>query len=594
MAQEPFGMRLLVGGGLLHVGANPIADLPVGHGVADGLDEVLVVHPGRLQPPAIESLAEIRLVVRVEFAGQLQAGLVDVTGQVGPAIHGFAGTAREDDFTAHVCESCRAGRDGVNAAGLAPVAGRGERRDMAETHDFDVAVVGGGSGGYAAARTCAAVGQRVAIIDGAKELGGLCILRGCMPTKALLWATDVLHLAQQGSTWGLRLDKPAFDFKAVMARKAAVIEEFAGFRRKQLESDRFTLFRAVAKFIDPHTVELSDGRKVHADHFVIATGSIVSGPPLPALTQTGYLTSDDALALETLPKSLIVLGGGSVAVEFAQFFQRLGVAVTLVQRSGHILRDSDGDAAEAVTAQLRDEGMRVLTGTRLVDARVNALGLKEIVFTHEGGEKVIAAEQILFALGRSPNTKNLGLASVGVATEADGRVRMDTQMRTTVPHIYAAGDCASPFEIVHVAVQQGEIIGHNITTPAKPTTIDYRLLINVVFTDPALATVGLTEKSARAAGVPFVAASYPFNDHGKSIIMAVKHGFVKLLAAPDTGEILGGCCTGPQAGELIHEIVVAMAKRMNVRELAALPHYHPTLAEIWTYPAEELADQIGI
>ncbi len=465
---------------------------------------------------------------------------------------------------------------------------------MSETQKFDVAVIGGGSGGYAAARTCAAAGKRVAIIDGAQELGGLCILRGCMPTKALLWATDVLHLAQNGATWGLRIDKPSFDFKAVMARKATVIEEFAAYRRKQLASDRFTLFRAFARFIDPHSVELSDGRLVHADQFVIATGSAVSEPPLPALKKIGYLTSDDALALEELPKSLIVLGGGSVAVEFAQFFQRLGVEVTLVQRSAHILRDCDTDAAEAVTAQLRDEGMQILTGTQLVGAGINPNGQKEIVLTHGGAERTIAGERILFALGRSPNTLSLDLGAIGVATEADGRIRTDPEMRTTVPHIYAAGDCASPYEIVHIAVQQGEIIGHNIIHPAKPRTIDYRLLINVVFSDPGIATVGLTEKSAKSAGVPVVTASYPFNDHGKSIIMAVKHGFVKLLAAPETGEILGGCCTGPQAGELIHEIVAAMAKRMNVRELAAMPHYHPTLAEIWTYPAEELADQIGI
>ena len=587
-------MGLLLGIRLLHVEPDPVANLPIGHGVPHDLDEVLVLHTGRFQPPAVEALAEVGLVVGVEFAREMQPRLVDVTGKVGPAIHRFARTAGEDQFTAHVVESCKDDRDGVNAAGLAPSPEHGERRRMSETQKFDVAVIGGGSGGYAAARTCAAAGKRVAIVDGAKELGGLCILRGCMPTKALLWATDVLHLAQNGATWGLRIDKPTFDFKAVMARKAAVIGEFAGYRQKQLASDRFTLFRALAKFVDPHTVELSDGRRVRADHFVIATGSVVSESPLPALKEIGYLTSDDALALEELPKSLVVLGGGAVAVEFAQFFQRLGVEVTLVQRSSHILKDCDADAAEAVTAQLREEGMQVLTGTKLVAARINANGQKEITLTHDGADRTVAAEQVLFALGRSPNTRNLNLPASSVATEANGQIRTDPGMRTTVPHVYAAGDCASPFEIVHIAVQQGEIIGHNIIHPANPRSIDYRLLINVVFSDPGIATVGLTEKSAKAAGISVATASYPFNDHGKSIIMAVKHGFVKLLAAPDTGEILGGCCAGPQAGELIHEIVAAMAKRMNVRELAAMPHYHPTLAEIWTYPAEELADQIGI
>jgi len=167
-------------------------------------------------------------------------------------------------------------------------------------------------------------------------------------------------------------------------------------------------------------------------------------------------------------------------------------------------------------------------------------------------------------------------------------------MQTSAPHIYTGGDCTGPHEIVHIAVQQGEIAAHNITNPGALRRMDYRLLISVVFTEPQVAFVGLTEKEAKAGGVSFLAASYPFNDHGKSLIMEAKDGFVKLLADPKTGEIIGGACVGPAGGELLHEIVAAMAKRMTVRELAVMPHYHPTLAEIWTYPAEELAAEIPI
>jgi pyruvate/2-oxoglutarate dehydrogenase complex dihydrolipoamide dehydrogenase (E3) component len=170
----------------------------------------------------------------------------------------------------------------------------------------------------------------------------------------------------------------------------------------------------------------------------------------------------------------------------------------------------------------------------------------------------------------------------------------NNQMQTSAPHIYAAGDCTGPYENVHIAVQQGEIAAHNIAQPAQPRKMDYRLLVEVVFTDPQIATVGLTEKRAIARNIPYLSASYPFNDHGKSLIMEAKDGFVKLLADPLTGEILGGCCMGPVGGELIHEIIAAMSKRMTVQELAAMPHYHPTLAEIWTYPAEELAGRVGL
>jgi pyruvate/2-oxoglutarate dehydrogenase complex dihydrolipoamide dehydrogenase (E3) component len=166
-------------------------------------------------------------------------------------------------------------------------------------------------------------------------------------------------------------------------------------------------------------------------------------------------------------------------------------------------------------------------------------------------------------------------------------------MQTSASHIYAAGDCTGPHEIVHLAVQQGEIAAHNIANPNALRRMDYRLLISVVFTEPQVAFVGLTEKEAKARGISYLAASYPFSDHGKSLIMEAKDGFVKLLADPKSGEILGGACVGPVGGELIHEIVAAMAKRMTVRELATMPHYHPTLAEIWTYPAEELAAQIS-
>jgi len=174
-----------------------------------------------------------------------------------------------------------------------------------------------------------------------------------------------------------------------------------------------------------------------------------------------------------------------------------------------------------------------------------------------------------------------------------GRIVTNARMQTSAPHIYAAGDCTGPHEIVHIAIQQAEIAAHNISNPRRSRTMDYRLLTSVVFTDPQTAQVGLTEKEAVARRVPFLAASYPFNDHGKSMIMEALDGFVKLLANPKTGEILGGCCVGPMGGELIHEITVAMAKRMTVHEFATTPHYHPTLAEIWTYPAEELAGQIS-
>lgn len=462
---------------------------------------------------------------------------------------------------------------------------------LGDQFEFDVAVIGGGSAGYAAASATAGGGLRTVVIEGGPEVGGLCILRGCMPTKALLYAAEVKHLAEQSATWGIQVPDVRFDFARVMARKNAMIAEFAGYRRQQLESGRFRFIRAHARFAGPHTLELDGGRRLTSAHFVLSTGSVVSAPPLPQLRAVGFITSDEALALERLPESLIVLGGGAVAVEFAQFFARFGVRVTLLQRGRHLLRDFDSDAAEVVETVFRREGIELVTGTRLVDARCEG-GLKHISFEHQGRIRTVAAEEVFHGLGRSPNTAGLGLPAAGVTSEAGGRIVTNERMQTSAPHIFAAGDCAGPHAIVHLAIQQGEISAHNILRAAPPRAMDYRLLTSVVFTDPQVACVGLTEQQAREQGREFIVASYPFADHGKSLLMEAKDGFVKLLAAPRTGEILGGACVGPVGGELIHEIVAAMAKRMTVAELAAVPHYHPTLAEIWTYPAEELAAQV--
>lgn len=254
------------------------------------------------------------------------------------------------------------------------------------------------------------------------------------------------------------------------------------------------------------------------------------------------------------------------------------------------MSEFDGDAAIELEKVLRREGIGVFTGTHLTGVRHDGTR-KSISFHHQGRSVSVLADHILFALGRVPNTASLRLDKAGVNTER-GRIVANPFMQTSAPHIYTAGDCAGPHEIVHLAVLQGEIAAHNIAHPNAMRAIDYRLLLAVIFTEPQVACVGLTEQAAATGGVPYLSARYLFGDHGKALIMEARDGYVKLLADPQSGEILGGACVGPVGGELIHEIVAAMAKRMTVHELAALPHYHPTLAEIWTYPAEELAGRI--
>jgi pyruvate/2-oxoglutarate dehydrogenase complex dihydrolipoamide dehydrogenase (E3) component len=478
-----------------------------------------------------------------------------------------------------------------------------------QNFDYDVAIIGGGSGGYAAARTAAKASLKIAVIEGGEEVGGLCILRGCMPTKSLLYAAEVMHLASNAQPWGIRAENVSFNFSEVMARKNLLVKGFADYRHDQLRNGKFEFIRAHARFTDAHTLELppfpnegsqAEGqrrtenskaiRTLTAAHFIIATGSTIAPSPIACIDPATCLNSDTALKLTRLPKSMIILGGGATACEFAQFFQRFGVKVTLIQRSPHVLHDFDSDAARDLEKVFHREGMTIYTGTKVIDSR--SIGSqREVVFEQDGKTIRVSAEEVFFALGRIPNTASLGLDEIGVALDGP-RIKTNHRMQTNLEHIYAVGDCTSQHEIVHIAVQQGELAGHNVAHPEHIKEMDYRLLTEIVFTNPQVATVGLTEKKARERNIPYLVATYPFPDHGKSLIMDAKDGFVKLLANPSTGEILGGCCVGPLGGELIHEIIAAMHKRMTVHELAAMPHYHPTLAEIWTYPAEELAEKI--
>ncbi|HVR45718.1 MAG TPA: FAD-dependent oxidoreductase [Candidatus Binatia bacterium] len=454
----------------------------------------------------------------------------------------------------------------------------------------ELIVIGAGSAGYAAARTARDVGCDVALVDPG-PLGGLCILRGCMPSKALLASSDALQDARDARALGIDVEHVGVRMGFIAARKRALVQEFADYRIEGIEE--FPLYLGAARFLTATRIAVGDDTILEAPKFVIATGSVVAPPLLPGLAQTGYIDSDAVLELEEIPKSAIVLGGGYTACELGQFLSRMGARTTMLIRSGHLLTPSDDDVGDALTRYFRDEGIEVVTHATLVSAQRR--GEEKVVrYVAEGEEREAAGEAIFYALGRAPNVHGLGLEAAGIAYGARTGITVDAMLRTTNPDVYAVGDATGEYMLVHVAIYQGEVAARNACTDAGEAA-DYRLVgAHTVFSDPQVATVGKSEKDLRREGVAYVSGRYDFAEHGKAQLLAKTKGFVKMMADSRGGRILGAAVIGPEASELIHELIVAMSFGATVDQFMRIPHLHPTLAEIWTYPAEACAAKLGM
>ena len=476
---------------------------------------------------------------------------------------------------------------------------------------YDVIVIGGGSAGYAAASTAAEdASKSVALIEGGERTAGLCILKGCMPTKALLESAHRLHEIRRAGTFGLKVKEAKANWKKIVKRKDHLIEEFAHYREEQQARGSFEFIRGMARFLDTHQIEVTHKSfdkplVLEGQTFIIATGSHVAVREIEGLKEVGFITSDEALYQTKSWKSLTVLGAGPVALELAQYFAHLGVKVKVIQRSKQFLSLGDEDVAAVVEQVFRKEGVEVYTVTELIrfereKGRKGKQGRKVTVFKQGNKELRVKSDEILYALGRAPQLEGLNLQAAKVKVEK-GRIQTRLTQQSSQKHIFAAGDVCGPYEVVHVAISQGELAARNALALLKQGAskkarklerMDYRLIMTVTFTSPEVATVGKSEKELISAGVKYLKASYPFDDHGKSMIMGALDGFVKILAEPKRGIILGAQIVGPHASDLIHEFTALMMFKATVYHLARMPHYHPTLAEIVTYPAEEIMEMI--
>ena len=436
----------------------------------------------------------------------------------------------------------------------------------------DLVVIGGGPGGLVVASVAAQVGLRVTLIEKSERLGGDCLHSGCVPSKTFIHMARTAHIARRGAASGLLSVMPDIDYGKVIDRVEDVINRI----QQHDDPERFRSYGCdvrfgTARFISPHEVTVDD-EIISGRRFVIATGSMPAIPPIPLLEQTGFETNETIFKRRSLPEHLAVIGGGPVGVELAQAFSRLGSQVSLIEAADRLLMHEDEQTSLLLRQALEEEGIHINTATQVSGVRRE--GDARQIALADG--RTVECERILVATGRRPAVHGLGLEEAGVEFGRQG-IRVDRRLRTSQKHIYAVGDVCGPYQFTHMAEYQAGIALANIVfrTPKKT---DYRVVPRVVYTDPEVASVGLTEAEAKKNGIKYHTAEFEMARIDRAITDGQTQGRARLLISK--GCIAGASLVGPHAGELIHELALAMQVNTKVKDIAAMIHAYPTYAQI--------------
>lgn len=445
---------------------------------------------------------------------------------------------------------------------------------------YDLGILGGGAAGLTAASGGAQFGAKTVLVEKAEKLGGDCLHFGCVPSKTLIRAAGVWSLARRAKEFGLPgVELPPVSLAAVMDRVRSVIDTI----QEHDSPERFRRLGAEVRFgsprfVDDHTVDL-DGARLTARAWIVATGSGPSLPPVEGLMDVPYWTNETVFSQKELPGHLLVLGGGPIGVEMAQAFRRLGSNVTVVEYADQLLLSEDPDIAAILQGRLEAEGVKVLTGTKAVKAVAanSSVRLHLAPAKGEGEPRTIEGDALLVAAGRKANVEGLDLQAAGVVFSAKG-VPADARMRTNVPHIYSCGDVNGVFPFTHVAGYEAGVALSNAVL-RLPRKADYEKVPWCTYTDPEVASIGLNEKRAKAAGVGYRTLEAPFREVDRGLAEGETGGKIKVLITP-SGRLLGCQIAGHHAGELIHEWVAAMNGGVKLSTLAGAIHAYPTLAEI--------------
>ncbi|HET6516591.1 MAG TPA: FAD-dependent oxidoreductase [Thermodesulfovibrionales bacterium] len=444
--------------------------------------------------------------------------------------------------------------------------------------DFDIGILGGGSGGLTVAAGAAQLGAKTLLVDKEGRLGGDCLHYGCVPSKTLIMTARVRHLMQRAGRYGLPgLDLPPVNFGEVAKR----IQHVIGIIQKHDSEERFCRLGAKVEFgestfIDEHSIRLN-GTTYSAKNWVIATGSSPSTPAIQGLDKTPFITNRHIFSLERLPKSMIIFGGGPVGTEMAQAFVRLGSKVTLIQRADQILPKEDKDMADLVMNVLRNEGVTFYLKTSVESVRDLGSEREVLIKTSEGSTVTLRSERILLATGRDPNVEGLGLKEIGVYFDMKG-IEVDDRMRTTHKHIYAIGDVNGRYLFTHAAGYEGGIVVGNAVFHL-PRKADFTYLPWCTYTDPELANIGMNETIAKVAGIEYSVWTEEFRSNDRSLAEGEEAGKIKMLLNAKE-EPIGVQIFGPHAGELVNEWVAVMNGKVRFSSLVSAIHPYPTLGEI--------------
>ena len=453
-----------------------------------------------------------------------------------------------------------------------------------ETKNTDLAVLGGGPGGYVAAIRAAKLGVKTMVIE-KENLGGVCLNWGCIPTKALYHVAQTIDEIKKADIFGINISGWNLDFKKAMDRKDKVIAAQRQGVAFHFKKNNVELVKGNGKLISSNKILVTgeNGQEVEviAKNIIIATGSHAANVPPFNLEDEGVIDNIGILSLTAIPESLLIVGGGVIGSEFANIFSTFGSSVTIVEMLPRILSTEDVEVSKVIAKAFGKKGINVFTNSVIEEVKKD----KGKLFCKIKGGDEIVADKVLISVGRRPNSTGIGLEEIGITIDERGFIKADSHLRTNIPNIYAVGDVNGGLQLAHVASDEGKIAAENIA--GKDKTMDYRVIPWAVFTSPEIGTVGLNEEQARSKGINVCFGLFPFSNSGKAFITGETEGFIKVVTDKDSGEILGAQMVGPRCSDLVHEVAVAMKGEMVVDTLAETIHSHPTLSEAVMEAAED-------